>query len=155
MHHDEIISQLVNKNEKILYVGQPNDVIQHALSPSFFQTISALEIPALNTADLPTDFNTLIFSDILELVDNPRELISKLKWCSNNTLIYEFKHDYLESINPDWKFPWKDVGLENILTWEFDYVRSLYLGYATVYFCNGPNKYSPEELANSLPVKQE
>jgi hypothetical protein len=61
----------------------------------------------------------------------------------------------MDGIDSAWKQPCKNIGLENILTWEFDYVRSLYLGYATVYYCEGPNKYTPDEIGQGVSVEQE
>lgn len=152
MHHDEIIAKLAEKNQRILYVGRPIGVIAEILTPSFYQIVDTVDA---DDCDIPTDFDTVIFSDILETVDNPQQTIARFKWHAKSSIIYEFKYDYMDSIDEKWKQPWKSIGLENALTWEFDYVRSIYLGYATVYFCEGPNKYTPEEISKGVSVEQE
>jgi hypothetical protein len=154
MHHDEIISQLVEKNQKILYIGAPDIIVAETVTPSFFQSIDPTKVTDAQIAEVTDDFDTVIFTDVLEKVDNPRQLISQLKWHAKSAIVYEFKYDQMDSIDASWKQPWKHIGLENILTWEFDYVRSLYLGYATVYFCEGSNKHMPEELAKSTSAEQ-
>jgi hypothetical protein len=155
MHHDEIISQLVEKNRKTLYIGTPDAIVAQTLTEDFFQSIDPTTATDSQIQNIAKDFHTIIFSDILEIVDEPRQLISQIKWHTQSAIVYEFKYDHMEFIDEKWKQPWKRTGLENILTWEFDYVRSIYLGYATVYFCEGPNKYSPEELITGIPVTQE
>jgi hypothetical protein len=152
MHHDEIIAQLAEKNQRLLYAGTPNDVIAETLIPSFFQVVSSTDT---EYSEIANDFDTVIFSDILEIVDDPRQLIAQLKWHAKSSIIYEFKYDHMDAIDESWKTPWKNIGLEHILTWEFDYVKSVYLGYATVYFCEGPNKYTPEEISKGVSVNQE
>lgn len=152
MHHDEIIAKLADKNQRTLYIGTPNDVIAETLMPSFYQVIN----PENTTNyDIPTDFDIVIFSDILEMINDPQQTIARFKWHAKSSIIYEFKYDYIDPIDENWRQPWKKIGLENILTWEFDYVKSLYLGHATVYFCEGPNKYTPEEISKGIPVEQE
>ena len=154
MHHDEIISQLVEKNQRTLYIGAPDDTVVQTLTPTFFQSVDPTKTTDLQILDIAKDFDTVIFSDALEKVEDPRSLISQIKWHAKVSVVYEFKYDHMEQIDADWKQPWKNIGLENILTWEFDYVRSMYLGYATVYFCEGPNKHMPEELSKSAAIAQ-
>lgn len=147
MHYDEVISKFLEKDKKILYVGNcTTDIIDKELTPSELHTLNEDSFP-LDDTTIPTKLDYIIFTDTLELVDNPKEIISQLKWNSEQVIVYEFKHrEEVEEINPNWKKPWLSVGLENFLTWEFDYVRSVYLGYATVYFCASPNDIKPEEL---------
>jgi hypothetical protein len=154
MHHDEIISQLAEKNQKILYIGTPDNVIAETVAPSFFQSVDPTKVTDAQIAEVANDFDTVIFTDALEKVDDPFQLLSQLKWHAKSAIVYEFKYDHMDSIDASWKQPWKHNGLENILTWEFDYVRSLYLGYATIYFCEGPNKDVPKELAKNISAEQ-
>ncbi len=154
MHYDEIISQFIKKDEKVLYIGNPTDIIEKSATPSVFQIIDPL-VTNINVTELSKDFDTVIFAETLELVDDPRAVINQFKWFSGSAIVYEFKYDHMETIDLTWKQPWKNTGLENILTWEFDYVRSLYLGYATIYFCEGPNKYTPNEIGEGFSVERE
>jgi hypothetical protein len=147
MHYDEVISNFLEKDKKILYVGtHSTDIINTALTPSELHFLNKDSFPLNDNVIVPDKLDYVIFTDALELVDNPKEIISQLKWNSAQVIVYEFKHHEDFETNPEWKKPWLTVGLENILTWEFDYVRSIYLGYATVYFCSGPNSIPPEEL---------
>ena len=152
MPYDEIISQFTEKDEKVLYIGRPTDAIKKSTTPSVFHAIDPLTTP-IHASNLPKDFDTVIFTEVLELVDDPRALINQFKWQAKCTIVYEFKYDHMDDIDPSWKLTWKNIGLENILTWEFDYVKSLYLGYATVYFCEGPNKYTPDEIGEGVSVE--
>lgn len=153
MHHNEIISQFLEQNQKILCVGTADKIAEHILTSPFFQSIDPIEINAQIT-DLANDFDTVIFSDALEKINNPRELIAQIKWHAKSSIVYEFKYDHMETVDPSWKQPWKTIGLENILTWEFDYVKSIYLGYATIFFCEGPNKFLQDQLVQSNQVEQ-
>ena len=155
MHHDEIISQFSKKDGKILYIGSPTDAVETIATPQIFQTIDIIQKSNTSTVDLSKDFDTVIFAEVLELVEDPRELINQFKWHSQQSIIYEFKYDHMDSVDPTWKRHWDYTGLENILTWEFDYVRSLYLGYATIYFCEGPNKYTPDEIGEGTAATHE
>jgi hypothetical protein len=147
MHYDEVISNFLEKDKKILYVGtHSTDIINTASTPSELHFLNKDSFPLNDDVIVPDKLDYVIFTDALELVDNPKEIISQLKWNSEQVIVYEFKHHQDFETNPEWKKPWLTVGLENILTWEFDYVRSIYLGYATVYFCSGPNSIPPEEL---------
>jgi len=148
MNYDEIVSQFIEKDKKILYVGTLlADTFESQTTPAEFHTLDDKSFRDLDHLNVPKELDYVVFTDVLELVDNPKEVINKLKWNSKQVIVYEFKHnDHTEYTNPDWKKPWTLVGLENILTWEFDYVRSLYLGYATIYFCEGPNSIKPELL---------
>ena len=152
MHYDEIISQLTEKDGKVLYIGNPTAAIEKSATLSVLQSIDPLTTN-IDVDQLSKDFDTVVFAEVLELVDDPRKLINQFKWQSRSSIIYEFKYDHMDNINPTWKLPWKHIGLENILTWEFDYVKSLYLGYATVYFCEGPNKYTPDEIGEGVSVE--
>ena len=152
MHYDEIISQFTEKDGKVLYIGNPTAAIEKSATLSVLQSIDPLTTN-IDVDQLSKDFDTVVFAEVLELVDDPRKLINQFKWQSRSSIIYEFKYDHMDNINPTWKLPWKHIGLENILTWEFDYVKSLYLGYATVYFCEGPNKYTPDEIGEGVSVE--
>ena len=146
MHYDEVISNFLEKDKKILYVGtHTTDIIDKELTPSELHILDTDSFP-LDDATVPNELDYIIFTDALELVDNPKEIISQLKWKSSQSIIYEFKHREETESKPEWKKPWTTIGLENFLTWEFDYVRSVYLGYATVYFCSSPNDIKPEML---------
>jgi hypothetical protein len=147
MHYDEVISKFLEKDKKILYVGtHSTDIIDKELTPSELHILNKDSFPLDNETVIPDKLDYVIFTDALELVDNPKEIISQLKWNSEQVIVYEFKHLEDCITDAEWKKPWLTTGLENILTWEFDYVRSVYLGYATVYFCTGPNSIPPEEL---------
>jgi hypothetical protein len=151
MNRDEIICQYIEKNKKILYIGTPcDDIIKKEATPSELQVLNASSFPATDETSVSKDFDYIIFTDALELVDNPKDLITALKYNSNNVIVYEFKYDYMDDIDSTWKKPWLKVGLEHILTWEFDYVQSIYLGYATLYLCNGPNSISPTTLEEMM-----
>lgn len=147
MHYDEVISKFLEKDKKILYVGtQATDIIAKELNPSELHFLDKDSFPLTDTTAVPNKLDYVIFTDALELVDNPKDVISQLKWNSEQVIVYEFKRLEDSEINTEWKHPWANIGLENFLTWEFDYVRSIYLGYATVYFCSGPNNITPEQL---------
>jgi hypothetical protein len=148
MNYDEIVSQFIEKDKKILYVGTPvADIFKSQTTPSELHVLDDKSFTDLEHSNFPKELDYVVFTDVLELVDNPKEVISKLKWNSKQVIVYEFKHyEDAKDVNPAWKKPWTQVGLENLLTWEFDYVRSLYLGYATIYFCESPNDIKPELL---------
>jgi len=151
MTYDEITCQYIEQDKKILYIGTPcANIIKEIATPSEIHFLNAGDFPVQDDTLIPKDLDYIIITDALELVDNPKELISSLKYKAECVIIYEFKYDQLEEISSDWKKPWLHVGLENILTWEFDYVQSIYLGYATVYYCNGPNSIPPATLEEMM-----
>jgi hypothetical protein len=67
-----------------------------------------------------------------------KDLIKKVKTIAENIVIYEYKFDPGCYNNNEWKKPWLKIGLEYFLGKEFDYVNSIFLGYATIYFCKFP-----------------
>lgn len=142
MNHDEIISNYIPNKKRVVYLGDPDPILEKNIDPVFFESISYKEKEKILTLDQPPEI--IILSECLELSDDPLEIISFVKNKADTVIVYEFKHYENEPSNPDWKLPWLSVGLENKLSWEFDYVNSIYLGYATLYICEGANTLSPE-----------
>jgi hypothetical protein len=151
MTEEEIIAQFLKTEKRILQIGgreSLKDLLAH-------DTFTRLEISDVNDfKNIPaTGFDYIILTDVLELIDNPRELISHVKDLTKSVVIYEYKYDEIESIDPSWRQPWKTVGLEFFLTREFDFVNDLFLGYATLHICELPFTPKPEELEHPNAIR--
>jgi hypothetical protein len=143
---EENIANLLEKNKKILQIGG---------DPRLAVLLENLEYHRLENSQLENfkqfdeKFDYIILSDILELIDDPKSLITLVKNKTKETVIYEFKYDENCKIMPEWKQPWKSIGLEFFLSREFDYLSSIFLGYATVHICSSP--YNLKEEDKDIP----
>jgi hypothetical protein len=140
MTPEQILSQLLKKHQRILHLG--GDPELKTLVDAYEYTHVAVEDIGDFTS-LPSGFDYVIMSDVLELVEDPVGLVKHVKDLAKTTVIYEYKYDEDCYIGNGWKTPWKTVGLEYTLTRNFDYVNNVFLGYATVHICDMP--YTPKE----------
>lgn len=132
---EQVIANYIKKDQRILHIG--GDPSLEKLTESYDYT--RIEIDDLNLETVPEKpYDYVILSDALELLDNPLDVIKKLKNLSKSTIIYEFKYDEYTDIDPKWKQPWKNIGLQFNLTREFDWVNERFFGYATMYTCEMP-----------------
>lgn len=138
MKPEEIYTQFLKKNQNVLVVGRFNDILEEFLEPRILKKLDQKNDYSQELKDLDTDFDYVILTEVLELVDDPRIIINQFKNLANTTVIYEFKYDDDCKVEQDWKKPWKSTGLEWILQQEFDKTNSIYLGYATIHFCDIP-----------------
>lgn len=136
MQPEAIISQFMKKNQNILQIGGPNQDLRGFAEADSFLWIDSNNVGDL--ADLDKKFDYAVLSDVLELIDEPVELIKQVKNIADEVYIYEFKYDEGCVVQPEWKQPWKKVGLEYTLSFEFDYVNTVYFGYASLHICNTP-----------------
>jgi len=146
---EQNIAHLLETGKKILHVG--GDIsLSTLLSNTEYHRLEISEISKIE--DIDSDFDYIIFSDVLELIDDPQSLINLSKNKTKETVIYEFKYDENCIVDPSWKQSWKTVGLEYFLSKEFDYVSSIFLGYATVHICSTPyNQNDTErEILNAI-----
>lgn len=133
---EEILSNFLEKDKEILYIGNLN----------YFDNCDRIGSDNLNLLDsLDKKYDFCVLTDILEIVDNPQEIIKKVKYNSETTIIYEFKFDDGNYSDKDWKKPWTKIGLEFFLGREFDYMNSVYLGYATIHICKLPYDYETDD----------
>lgn len=136
MKPEEIMAQFLKKEKRILHIGGDN-CLGSLTEPDNYTQVKISSVSELDTIE-NTGFDYVVLSDVLELVDDPVELVKKAKNLARSTVIYEFKYDEDCVVDPSWKQTWKSVGLEFLLTREFDWVNDIYLGYATVHICEMP-----------------
>ena len=136
MKPEEILSQFLKKEKRILHLGGDSSLkdLTDADQYTQVQISSANDLEKIEN----TGFDYVILSDVLELVEDPQEVIKQAKNMAKSTIIYEFKYDEDCVVDPSWKQTWKTVGLEFFLTREFDWVNDIYLGYATIHICEMP-----------------
>lgn len=137
MSPEQLISQFIKKDQRILQIGG-NPELKELAEADTYTYLSVDEMK--NIPSQPYDY--AILTEVLELIDNPVELINTVKNLSRSVVIYEYKYDEID-VDPAWRKPWQSVGLEFSLTRGFDYVNSLFLGYATIHICEMP--YTPTE----------
>lgn len=140
---EQIIAQFLKKEQKILHLGGNTELKTLAEAHSY-TNLDKDQI--VDFSSIPVGFDYVVMGDILEVIDNPVDLIKHVKNIAKTTVIYEYKHD--DDIPPptDWKKPWQSVGLEYTLTREFDYVNNIFLGYATLHICDVPYNPTEQEL---------
>lgn len=132
MTPEQICAQFLDKNKTILHFGSDQRLPQYAEAQGYLQITDPINL------DISSKYDYTVLVDTLELVDDPVSLIKQVKNLSETTVIYEFKYDDEFEVNPEWKQPWKTIGLEFLLTQEFDYVNDIFLGYATIHICKIP-----------------
>lgn len=145
MKPEEIFSQFLKKNQKVLVVGCSNEILENLIEPRILVNLEQKPDYSEDIKNVDNDFDYVILTEVLELVDNPQKIINQFKNTANTTIIYEFKYADDCEIKDDWKKTWESVGLEWILRQEFDKTNSIYLGYATIHFCDIPYN---QELEN-------
>jgi hypothetical protein len=129
---EKIILNFLEEEKTILYLGDSCE-LDNEVDSSLYKRINEN-----NVGDIDEKFDYAILTEILEKVDDPRNLISSIKNITDTVVIYEYKFDDGCYNNDEWKKPWTKIGLEYFLEREFDYVNSIFLGYATIYFCKFP-----------------
>lgn len=139
----EIIANFLKKDQRVLHLGGSTDL--GPLMSAY--TYTHVNVDELNNWDnIPTDsFDYVVLDEVLELVEDPSNLIRFIKNKAKSTVIYEFKYDEDCHVEPEWKQPWKTQGLEFLLTREFDFVNDIFLGYATLHICEMPYNGKPED----------
>ncbi len=143
MKPEEIMAQFLKKEKRILHLG--GDACLGSLTePDNYTQVNISSVNDLENIK-NTGFDYVVLSDVLELVDDPVELVKKAKNMARSTIIYEFKYDEDCEVAPEWKQTWKSVGLEFLLTREFDWVNDIYLGYATIHICEMPYNNTLED----------
>lgn len=140
---EQIISNFLDKEKKVLYIGESND-LENQLDGTLYKKINQKNINQVDDIDEKYDY--VVLTEILETIDDPQSLITKVKNLSENVVIYEYKFDEGCYSKDNWNKPWTKVGLEHFLCKEFDLVNNIFLGYATIYICKYPNNESPSNL---------
>jgi hypothetical protein len=151
MTPEEILSQFLKKDQRILHIG--GDPILEKLTEAFRYTRHDIENFEVGDLSSEHPYDYVVLSDALELVDNPIELIKQIKNHAKSTIIYEFKYEEMEDIDPAWKRPWQNVGLEYTVTKEFDFVNTIFLGYATLYTCEMPYNLSETDKEHPNAIR--
>lgn len=135
----QISSIVIEPNKKILHLGCGEQELKSLVNPSVYVGVDLKEPADLilnveTTDELPKDFDYVVVAGLLEQVENPIEVIKKIKSLAKTVVILESKYteDY---IKPYWKKHWNDIGLEWHLQQIFEYHRSIYLGHTTVHEC--------------------
>ena len=145
MTQDEIISQFLKKNQRILHLGCGQKLLKDLAEAHAYTGVDNTESADLQLdilkeyTALPSGFDYVIIGEVLEFADNPIDIIEHVRLLAKSTIVYEHKYDEDCVVDPNWKQPWKTLGLENFLTRKFDYVNSIFLGYATLHICEMPN----------------
>lgn len=140
---EQIVSNFLDKEKKVLYIGESND-LENQLDCIFYKKISQKNIEEIKTINEKYDY--VILTEVLETIENPQNLITNVKNLTESVVIYEYKFDEGCYSNNTWNKPWTKVGLEHFLCKEFDYVNNIFLGYATIYICKYPNNEIPNVL---------
>lgn len=140
---EEVLAGFLEPKQRILHIGG-DPKLERLLDASEYVRIETADIN--NVLEIPTGFDVTIISDTLELVDNPVELVCKIRDSAKEIVIYEFRYDNPDWIlSKDWKTPWRNQSLEWILNREFSYIHNIFLGYATVNICKMPIDKEKEE----------
>lgn len=157
MNHTSVLSDILSDDQKVLHLLLDQSVLEntdkfteyHTAGPEdsnnlildFNQEDFALKIPK-------GYYDTILLTTVLEHVDNPVDLITKLKYLSEYVVILEFKYDTESQIDPSWKQPWKTMGLTWNLQQHFDLINELFLQDATLLTCKLP--YTPKEPKENI-----
>lgn len=132
---EKIVSNFLEKESKVLYLGESNYFDENEV----FSECKKIEPEKIiELGKIEEKFDYVIFTEILETVDNPQDLILNVKNIGKTIIIYEYKFDEGCYNNDEWKRPWTKVGLEYFLGKEFDYINNIFLGYATIHICKFP-----------------
>jgi hypothetical protein len=137
---EQIVSNFLDKEKKVLYLGESND-LENILDSTLYKKISQKDIN--NIENIEEKYDYVVLTEVLETIDDPQSLITKVKNLTESVVIYEYKFDEGCYNNDNWNKPWTKVGLEHFLCKEFDYVNNIFLGYATIYICKYPNNETP------------
>jgi hypothetical protein len=148
MTPEQIFSQFIKPNQHILHLGGDPELKELTQA----HTYTRLEIADLTDyANIPEGpYDYVVLSDVLECIENPVELINHVKNLATHTVIYEFKYEEMENVDPVWSRIWERVGLEFTLTREFDYVNDIFLGYATIHTCKMPYNNKDKEHPDAI-----
>jgi hypothetical protein len=154
MTSEEIYSQFLKKEKRVLQLGSSNNNLKTLLEPEKFIGVDI--IPGSDICcdlnndseidNLPEGFDYVVLAGILECVTDPINLIQKVKNKAKSTIIYEYKYDDGCDVRPHWKKSWQNVGLEFAIKQEFDYINSIFLGYATLHICEMPFNQKEENV---------
>lgn len=140
---EEIVSNFLDGQKKVLYIGESND-LENQLDYILYKKISQKNIEEIKTIDEKYDY--VILTEVLETIEDPQNLITNVKNLTESVIIYEYKFDEGCYTNDSWNKPWTKVGLEHFLCKEFDYVNNIFLGYSTIHICKYPNNQDPSVL---------
>ena len=148
MTPEEIFHSFIDKEKKILHLGG-DAKLKELTQASEYTRIEIADIK--DFADLPSGFDYVVLSDVLEYVEDPIALIAHVRNLATNTIVYEFKYDDPDWIlSDDWRMPWKRLGLEFKLSQNFDYINDVFLGYATLHICHTPYNGENEKVLNAI-----
>lgn len=135
----QIASTIIEPNKKILHLGCGDQELKTLVNPSHYVGVDIKEPADLllnveTTEELPGDFDYVVVAGLLEQVEDPVEVIKKIKSLAKTIVILESKYteDY---IKPYWKKHWKDIGLEWNIQQMVEYHRAIYLGHTTIHEC--------------------
>ena len=149
MTPEQIYSQFLKPNQRILHLGGDPELKQLSQAHEYTQLTLEQLADYANIPNSPYDY--VIMSEVLEQVADPLELIRHVKNLAKITVIYEFKYDEMdEPVDPSWNKVWQSIGLEYTLTREFDYVNSVFLGYATIHTCEMPYTQTDKEQPDAI-----
>lgn len=149
MTPEQIFSQFLKPNQRILHLGGNAELKELAKAHEYTHlTVDQLD----DYSNIPPQaYDYVIMSDILELVNDPIELLKHVKDLAKTTIVYEFKYDEMDDpVDPVWSKIWQKIGLEYILTREFDYVNSIFLGHATIHTCEMPYTETDKEHPDAI-----
>lgn len=147
MTPEEIYSQFMKDDTSVLHLGCGKKTLKELRSFEQYVGVGLNEEADLNIDlntsldDIPGNFDYVVLDTILEVVNEPLELIKAAAKRGKMMVIYEFKYDEEDDYNlvqPHWKTPWKNTGLEYFLTQQFDWVNSVFMGHATLHMCTTP-----------------
>jgi len=147
MNHKSVLSEMLSSDQKILHLLLDDSKLENTDKFTEYSTAGPNENCSINlnfddpafASNIPNGhYDTILLTTILEQIDDPVELISKLKHLSENLIIWEFKYDSAETVDPNWKQPWKTIGLTWNLQQHFDLVNELFLQHATLITCKLP-----------------
>lgn len=139
MTPQEIYSQFLKPDQKILHLGCGDRSLEKLSDPDDYYGVEFSSINDLNLdVDFSNDFDYVVLDEILELVDNPLELIKNVKYLGETIVLWEIKYEHYENLDKKWKKPWANTPLNFFIEQNFDYTQQIFLGYATIHFCSMP-----------------
>lgn len=144
---EEFLANILSNDQSILHLKHSEKKFNEFVSYKNYVSIGKDKDCDIIVEDFNDNFlsyletkpDVFVMGHVLELVDDPKELITANRQNAEQTVIFEFKYDEIENIPPEWKTPWKNIGLAHFLYSQFDWINEIFLNGVTVYTCQDPN----------------
>lgn len=144
---EELLANILSNDQTVLHLRHTEKKFNEFVSYKKYVSIGKDKDSDIVINDFDNNFlsyletkpDVFVMGHILEMVDDPKKLITDNRNNADQTVIFEFKYDEIENLPTDWKRPWKNIGLAHFLYSQFDWVNEIYLDGVTVFTCKDPN----------------